>query len=154
MKGAQRLALIVAAAALLVGGFLVAQGSEEDASTTAPGTPAETAATPTQTTAATAPATTAATPAVPVKPTTPVVTVTGGRPIGGVRDLRFAKGDEVRFAVRSDVADEIHVHGYDVTEDVEAGGRVTFAFTGDIDGIFEVELEGAGRPIASLRVSP
>ena len=34
----------------------------------------------------------------------------------------------VRFAVASDVADEIHVHGYDFQKDVAAGGTVTFNF--------------------------
>jgi hypothetical protein len=60
----------------------------------------------------------------------------------------------VRFKVTSDVADEIHVHGYDVHKDVEAGGSVTFDFPGKIDGRFVVELENAGEQIAQLEVTP
>jgi hypothetical protein len=39
-------------------------------------------------------------------------------------------------------------------KDVPAGGTVTFAFTGDIEGIFEVELEERAEQIAELRVNP
>jgi hypothetical protein len=56
--------------------------------------------------------------------------------------------------VRSSVADEVHVHGYDLMKDVEPGKTVTFSFPADITGIFEVELEGAGKQIAQLRVDP
>ena len=56
--------------------------------------------------------------------------------------------------MRSDVSDEVHVHGYDLMKDVEAGQTVTFSFPADITGIFEIELEGAGKQIAELRVDP
>jgi hypothetical protein len=60
----------------------------------------------------------------------------------------------VRLRVVSDVADEIHLHGYDLKKDVPAGGSVTFSFTADIEGVFEVELEGRGEQIAQLTVRP
>jgi len=56
--------------------------------------------------------------------------------------------------VRSDVADEIHVHGYDKKEDVPAGGSVRFSFPADIEGVFEVELEDRAEQIGELRVNP
>ncbi len=144
MSSSQRLALVLAAAVLLIGGFLVARGGSGDAVTTAPGAPAVTAATsPGDVTTGAAP--TAA---------TPVVVVSGGKPQGGVQDLTFNKGDTVAFTIRSDVADEIHVHGYDVKQNVTAGGSATFSFPAKIDGIFEVELENAGVQIASLKVNP
>jgi hypothetical protein len=71
-----------------------------------------------------------------------------------ITKLRFKQGDTVRFRVRSDVSDEVHVHGYDLMKDVEAGQTVTFSFPADITGIFVVELEGAGEQIAQLRVDP
>jgi hypothetical protein len=142
VSSSQRLALVIAAAALLVGGFLVARGSTEDTVTTAPGTPAVTAASTPE--SVTTGAATAA----------PTVVVSGGKPEGGVQDLTFAKGDAVAFTVRSDVADEIHVHGYDVKKVVAAGGTVMFSFKATIDGIFEVELENAAVQIASLKVNP
>ncbi len=156
MTSSQRLALSLAAAALLIGGFFVAQGSDEDTVTTAPGTPAVTSATApdpaSAPTGSTAPTTAA--PPKPAEPAVPLVVVRGGRPVDGVKDLTFKKGEKARFAVRSDVADEIHLHGYDLKKDVSAGGTVTFSFTAKIDGIFEVELENAGVQIASLKVTP
>jgi hypothetical protein len=83
-----------------------------------------------------------------------VVVVKNGKPQGGVKELSYTKGDPVRLVVRSDVADEIHVHGYDVSKDVEAGGSVKFSFPADIEGVFEIELEDRKEQIAELRVSP
>jgi hypothetical protein len=84
----------------------------------------------------------------------PRIVVVGGKPRGGVERLSFESGDRIRFTVNSDVADEVHVHGYDVTEDVPAGGSVRFSFPARIEGVFEVEFEGLGQQIAELRVSP
>lgn len=83
-----------------------------------------------------------------------VVVVRGANPVGGIKKLTFNKGDRARFVVDSDVADEIHVHGYDLMKDVGAGHRITFDFAATKDGIFEVELEGHKRQIASLQVQP
>jgi hypothetical protein len=82
------------------------------------------------------------------------IVVRDGTPVGGVKELQFDSGDRVRFVVRSDVADEIHVHGYDKSEDIPAGGSVRFSFPADIEGVFEVELEERGEQIAELRVNP
>jgi hypothetical protein len=84
----------------------------------------------------------------------PTIVVDNGAPVGGVRDLTYIKGDQIRFQVDSDVSDEIHVHGYDLAEDVEAGGSVRFDFPATLDGIFEVELEERGKQIAELRINP
>ena len=84
----------------------------------------------------------------------PTIVVRDGEPVGGVQKLEYSAGDEVRFRVRSDVADEVHVHGYDLMEDVAAGGTVSFDFPAEIEGIFEVELEELGEQIAELRVNP
>src|SRR5919107_1926457 len=78
----------------------------------------------------------------------------GGEPQGGVKRLTFEKGDRIRFRVVSDVADEVHVHGYDIHADVEAGGRATLSFDATIEGRFEVELEGRGTEIVELEVTP
>jgi plastocyanin len=83
-----------------------------------------------------------------------VVVGKDGKPVGGVADLTYKAGDEVRFKVESAVADEIHVHGYDLMKDVEAGGTVTFEFPADLEGVFEAELEGRGEEIVELTVEP
>jgi len=72
---------------------------------------------------------------------------------GGNAEIELEKGETARFTVRSDVADEIHVHGYDVVKQIAAGGIARFSFEADISGVFEIELEGAHVPIGSLKVS-
>jgi hypothetical protein len=90
----------------------------------------------------------------PAKPAVERIVVEGGKPRGGVKRLSFDRGDRVRFVVESDVADEVHVHGYDISKDVPAGGSVRFSFPARLEGVFEVELEGRHEQIAELRVNP
>jgi hypothetical protein len=82
------------------------------------------------------------------------IVVENGEPVGGVQELEYNAGEEIAFRVESDLADEIHVHGYDLMKEVEAGGSVEFAFPAEIEGIFEVELEGRKEQIAEIRVNP
>lgn len=90
----------------------------------------------------------------PSKPTVPTIVVKDGEPVGGVQDLTFTSGDDIRFDVKSDTAAEVHLHGYDVMEDVEAGGEVSFDVPADIEGVFEVELEETATQIAEITVEP
>ena len=78
----------------------------------------------------------------------------GGTPVGGVRELVVHAGDVVRFAVTSDVAEEVHVHGYDILKEVGPAAPARFRFEATLEGIYEVELEGSGEPILELRVEP
>jgi hypothetical protein len=82
------------------------------------------------------------------------VTVVGGKPEGGVQKLSYRKGETVDLTVRSDTADEIHIHGYDLHQDVRKGGSVRFSFPATIDGVFVIELEKAKQQLASLEVTP
>lgn len=84
----------------------------------------------------------------------PTIEVKNAEAVGGVHELEFNAGEEIRFRVSSDVAEEIHVHGYDIAKEVPAGGSVEFSFPAEIEGIFEVELEELGVQIAELRVNP
>ncbi len=85
---------------------------------------------------------------------TTIVVGKDGKPVGGVAEITVNQGEEVRFEVESAVAEEIHVHGYDLMKDVPAGGTVSFAFPAEIEGIFEAELEGRGEQILELKVKP
>jgi hypothetical protein len=86
--------------------------------------------------------------------TAPTIVIENGKPLGGIREFSYEKGDRIRFEVKSDVADEVHVHGYDLMKDVKAGGTVAFDFPASIEGVFEAELEGRMEQIAALRVEP
>lgn len=80
------------------------------------------------------------------------VVVSGGQPQGGIQKLVFNHNDQATFSVTSDVADEIHVHGYDIKKEIAKGGTVSYSFPARLTGVFVVELEHRGRQIASLEV--
>lgn len=82
------------------------------------------------------------------------IRVEGGEPVGGPARIVVRKDDVVRFVVTSDVGDEVHVHGYDISKSVGPGRRASFRFPAEIEGIFEIELEGLGIEVASLVVQP
>ena len=144
LSGRQRAALIVGAIAVLVVAYVLIQGGSDDDGDNA-ATPATQSTTSTQSTN---------TEEAPAEPAIPTVRVVDAKPQGGVKKLEFDKGDQIRFKVVSDTADEIHVHGYDLMKDVAKGGSVSFSFKGSIDGRFVVELEDHEEQIAELDVAP
>ena len=95
------------------------------------------------------PATTA-----PAAPTTIAIVVAEGQPTGGIQRVTLSKGEQVVVVVTSDVADGVHLHGYDLSADVAAGGSAEIPFTADTVGTFEVELEESGVQLAELEVTP
>jgi hypothetical protein len=150
LSNLQRLAIIVGAVVVLVVAYLVFSGGGDDNDKSA-SQPAAAPSSSTQSTATSGTDTGSATTAAPPPAT---VRVVDAKPQGGVQKLSFNKGDQIRFRVVSDTADEIHVHGYDLMKDVAKGGSVTFSFKGSIDGRFVVELEDHGEQIAELDVQP
>lgn len=93
-------------------------------------------------------------PSEPEKPELARIVLRDGQPADGVAELSFTEGDEIRFEVVSDIADEIHMHGYDVSEDVSAGGSVKFDVPATITGVFEVESHHGAAQIAEITVNP
>jgi hypothetical protein len=73
---------------------------------------------------------------------------------GTVAKLQYTQGDRVTFRVRTKNADEVHVHGYDIERETQAGKPVTVSFKATINGIFEIELHHAGVQIGQLTVNP
>jgi ABC-type Fe3+-hydroxamate transport system substrate-binding protein len=130
--------LVLACACLLAATALAGCGSNDNSS----------AATTTQTT--TTGETTTTTEAAKATPVN--IVVVNGQPQGGIVRQTVSKGDRVVIVVKSDVADEIHLHGYDKSTDVKAGGTARLPFTADLPGRFEVELESRGVQIADLTV--
>ena len=81
------------------------------------------------------------------------ISIVDGKPDGGVQHLTVDKGDEVTVHVTSDgVQDEVHVHGYDLMQDVAPGAPASIRFEATIAGRFEIELENAGTPVGELEV--
>jgi hypothetical protein len=165
MSSRARIGIVVGAVVVLIVAFVIASGSGDDdkgdkaasTQTTETGTDMEggtsivtTATTPAETT----PAETAPAETTPAEPEIPVVTVKDAKPVGGIEKIKFTKGDTIEFKVRSDTADEIHFHGYDIAQDVKAGGSTTFKVKATIEGRFVVELEGHEQQIAEVEVDP
>ena len=131
------------AACAAVGLFaLSACGGEDDPPTVEPGAPTTTAPGATATTA-----TTAATAA-----TVLAVTVRGGSVVEGAARQRATLNQPVTIRVTSDVAEEVHVHGYDKRVDVAAGRTAEVTFVANIPGVFEVEFERSHRMLFTLEV--
>ena len=80
--------------------------------------------------------------------------VRAGAPVGGVRHLAFRKGERIRFAVISDAAGEVHLHGYDVERELTPGRAARFDLRATLEGRFEVELHGTDTQVARLDVRP
>jgi hypothetical protein len=82
------------------------------------------------------------------------LTIRGGRPQGGVKQLRVDRGERVVLVVRSDLTDHVHVHGYDFMRDVAPGEPARLRFRATLTGRFEIELEDRHVLIAELEVRP
>jgi hypothetical protein len=149
MKPAARFAILAAVVAVAVVLFIVLKPSDDDKSTSSSSNSQQPG---THTTSADGTRSPNEPP--PSPPVANIKVGKDGKPVGGVQDLEFGKDQQVQFVVSSQVADEVHVHGYDIMKDVEPGKPVKFSFKGDIDGDFEVELEDRGEQIIDLKVTP
>jgi nitrous oxide reductase len=147
-------AALLAAAALLLGGFgLASCGGDDEVGTTESTRTEPTLPTTTDTTTTTTQTTTQTTTEAE-QPTVVRVRVVGGVPKGGIVRKTVEKGDRVVIIVTSDVADHVHVHGYDIMRNVAAGETARIGFRATVPGRFEVELEDRGAQIADLTVEP
>ncbi|MEV0199881.1 hypothetical protein [Nonomuraea sp. NPDC050691] len=66
--------------------------------------------------------------------------------------LEARRGQTVAVTVTSDVADELHVHGYDRTAELRPGQPVTVRFRADLTGVFEVETHRSGLVLTQVAV--
>jgi hypothetical protein len=157
MSRNQRIALVVAALVVAVAAFVIAQpGDEDDSKQSSKTTEAQT---PTGTGDGTDTETTTEESAEPAEPPVTRIDVKGGVIDGDVRSIEVAKGDTVRIVVSSDVADEIHLHGYDIEKEAGPGKPARFKFKATLEGAFELEshvAEDAGEEplLARLLVGP
>jgi Cupredoxin-like domain len=81
------------------------------------------------------------------------ITVTDGE-VSGPERVEVEEGQQVVLIVESDVADEVHVHGYDLLESVAPGQPARFEFQAEMPGRFEVELHEQELPLTELVVTP
>ena len=134
------IAIVIAVVAVVV----LADSSEDD------NEPAGTAATATATPTGTAESPGEESTPTPTPTPTPPPLLTAHK----VTKLEATEGETVKFRVRSDEPEEVHVHGYNIMKDLEAGETATMSFKADINGIFEIEFEHSKTQIAELKVEP
>ena len=158
MSSKQRIVILIVAVVVLAGGFVLARGSGDDedrdqaAQTTQPApasTVGETAPEEPANPAATAPETTEK-PA----PRVETIRIRDEGPVGEPKTLAFESGETVRLRFVSNVAEEVHIHGYDKSVDVRSDSAATTRFKADAEGIFEIEAHSTGELLAKLQVSP
>jgi hypothetical protein len=93
-------------------------------------------------------------------PNTKSITLKGGAPVGGQKNIKVTKGDDVLLVVKTDEpTDTLHLHGYDIEKVASKGKPAQFRFKANVEGVFELEshtAEHAGRDplIAHLVVEP
>ena len=75
-----------------------------------------------------------------------------GKAAGDTGRLKISVGDSVSITIRSLRADEVHLHGYDLTVPVRAGLPAVLTFDATIPGVFALELEDDGSQLATLQV--
>jgi hypothetical protein len=150
MSRAQRLTFLAIAVVIAVVAVIVfsSSGDDEDGGTNAAATATATPSA-TEEPAADESATPEPTPEPTPKPKPPPPLIEPGK----MTELEFTEGEQVVFRARADEPSEIHVHGYDIEEEIgPEPARISFPAT--ITGIFEIEIHGTGELIAELRVDP
>jgi FtsP/CotA-like multicopper oxidase with cupredoxin domain len=85
--------------------------------------------------------------------------IEGGKVAGGVSSLRVREGDRVRLRWTTDARTVLHLHGYDVEQEVVPGRVAEMRFEAYATGRFPIEVHGADHahheaPLMFLEVWP
>lgn len=80
--------------------------------------------------------------------------IQGQRLIAGPAVISVAQGTALTLRITTDEADELHLHGYDLTLALPANQTAELRFTADRSGRFEYELHESHRTLGALEVQP
>ena len=69
-------------------------------------------------------------------------------------EVSVREGDRVNLNIVADRPAEIHVHGYDLEEEIEPGSETTLSFGAGETGRFPVEDHDSGAGLGVLVVEP
>ncbi|MGV9302792.1 hypothetical protein ACWENQ_04555 [Nonomuraea sp. NPDC004354] len=81
------------------------------------------------------------------------ITIAGGKVTPPSGWLEVRRGQTVTLTVTSDVADELHVHGFDIGKELQPGKPAVVSFTADMTGVFEVETHESKLVLIQLAVT-
>lgn len=68
--------------------------------------------------------------------------------------LKFKEGVKVKLSITSDIIDEAHLHGYDISVEVSKNTPGILEFEAKKSGRFPIELEKNGKEIAVVEIYP
>lgn len=74
--------------------------------------------------------------------------------VQGPTRFDVTQGDRVRIIVHADVSDEVHLHGYDLSDDVTPDEPARINFVANAAGVYEAELESAETLLFQLEIAP
>ena len=69
-------------------------------------------------------------------------------------DITVTEGDRVVLRITADAPLEVHLHGYDLEEEVEPDEPVRLSFEADLTGRFEIEDHETEEELGTLVVEP
>lgn len=69
-------------------------------------------------------------------------------------EISVGEGDDVTLRINTDHLVELHVHGYDLEQEVDPGETATLSFKADETGRFEIEDETTATGLGTLVVEP
>ena len=81
------------------------------------------------------------------------VEVRDGRVSPNAENVKVTTGQSVEVTLTSDIAESIHIHGYDKSAEASAGKPGSLTFTADVQGVFEIETHETEKLVAKLIVS-
>lgn len=81
------------------------------------------------------------------------VEIADGTITPNAEEVEVSVGTTIELTVTSDVAEELHVHGYDESLAVEPGESASTEFEADQTGRFEIETHEAGALVYQLTVT-
>lgn len=82
------------------------------------------------------------------------IVVKDSKLFSGPTALQVNQGDLVRIKITADMADELHVHGYDKSVELIKDQPTELSFVADVAGRFPYELEEKEIGLGELIVNP
>ncbi len=80
--------------------------------------------------------------------------VKGKKIASGSGDLKVTEGDQITINITNDEDEELHLHGYDKSVELQANKPASLSFTANLTGRFPYELEKSKIEIGALEVTP
>ena len=74
--------------------------------------------------------------------------------VSGPETIQVNEGDDVVVKITSDIDEELHLHGYDISTELVKGEPATLSFKANLTGRFVYELEKSSVEIGVLEVLP